>query len=288
MILGEFATRGNRSLFVRKSMSEFNFEVALSLYNSTNPFPVDFDNAWVWYEFATKSSAKRSLDSCGFIEGIDYEVIPHLTVHSDNHALLSPQEKAVLQNTKKIKLTVDCFKTWGMQIGTPKGKEVRIYFLKCEKALKERQQADSNTQLLLRVLANQEEQANFFNAQIAEMRAEMQQQNERLMLLLPDHEMMNSIREAIDDLENLKPLLEAISQSIKDNPCQPHHPLKYYLANKKCGRGLRIRIGQMVSGWLALSKGCKLDKLNGFQNRANLYPECALPLIILAWQICTA
>lgn len=71
------------------------------------------------------------------------------------------------------------------------------------------QPIDSTNQLLLRVLANQEEQANFFNAQIAEMRAEMQQQNERLMLLLPDHEMMNSIREAIDDLENLKPLVES-------------------------------------------------------------------------------
>lgn len=150
------------------------------------------------------------------------------------------------------------------------------------------QPKDSTHELILRVLANQEEQANYFNAQIAEMRFEMQQQNEKLMLLLPDHEMMNSIREAIDDLENLKPILEAISQSLKDNPDQEKHPLKFYLLGKKCTRGLRIRIGQMVSGWLALSKGCKLDKLNGFQNRANLYPECALPLIILAWQLCTA
>lgn len=117
-------------------MSEFNFELALSLYNSTDPFPVDFDDAWVWYEFSTKGNAKRSFDSCGFIDGIDYAVVPIISDNSDNQAFLSSQEKAVLQNTKKIKLTIDCFKTWGMQIGTPKGKEVRKYFLECEKVAK--------------------------------------------------------------------------------------------------------------------------------------------------------
>lgn len=151
------------------------------------------------------------------------------------------------------------------------------------------QQQDSTQDLLLRVLANQEAQAQYFNAQIAEMRAEMQQQNEKLMLLLPDHETMNTIREAVVDLRNIKPILEAIAKSLKENPTQEKHPLKHYLGNKNCSRGLRIQIGQMVSNWMSLSQGFKLGKINEFQNKGvTLYPECVAPLIVLAWQVIQA
>jgi hypothetical protein len=99
---------------------------------------------------------------------------------------------------------------------------------------------------------------------------------------------MNTIRNAINDLQNLKPILEAISKSLKDNPNQEKHPLKYYLQGKKCTRGMRVKIGQVVSNWMSLSQSFKLDKLNGFQNRATLYPECAVPLILIAWQVLQA
>lgn len=147
------------------------------------------------------------------------------------------------------------------------------------------QPKDTTQELLLQVLANQEEQKRYFNTQLAELRMELQQQNEKLAVIMPDHETMNAIREAVVDLRNIKPLLEAIAQSLKENPNQEKHPLKYYLNGKNCGRGMRVRIGQMVSNWMSLSRGHKLEKLNGFQNRATLYPECALPLIIVAWQI---
>lgn len=116
-------------------MTDFNLTTALNLIESTEQFPVDFDDAWVWYGFSRKDHAKRNFDSSDFIETVDYVVLP-LTEESDNQALLSPQEKAVLQRKQKIKLTLECFKSWGMMIGTPKGKEVRKYFLECEKIAK--------------------------------------------------------------------------------------------------------------------------------------------------------
>ena len=36
-----------------------------------------------------------------------------------------------------IKLTIDCFKSFGMMAGTEKGKEIRRYFLMCERQLKQ-------------------------------------------------------------------------------------------------------------------------------------------------------
>lgn len=117
------------------------------LLQSNDEYPIDFDDAWKWLGFSRKDSAKRHFLSCGFVEGVDY-VILHLTVESDNHVGLSPQEKAVLQNKKDIKLAIDCFKSWAMMAGTSQGKKVRLYFLECEKRLK--QLLSANTDKLIK------------------------------------------------------------------------------------------------------------------------------------------
>jgi phage anti-repressor protein len=116
-------------------MSECTFDLAMELCKSDSPFPVFFDEGWEWLAFSRKDNAKRNFESCDFVEGVDYVVLL-ITEESDNHKDLSPQEKAVLQRTQRIQMTVDCFKSWAMMVGTAKGKEVRKYFLDCEKALK--------------------------------------------------------------------------------------------------------------------------------------------------------
>lgn len=42
-----------------------------ALAQSTDPFPVDFDKAWLWVGYSTKASAKRALEAV-FKEGTDY------------------------------------------------------------------------------------------------------------------------------------------------------------------------------------------------------------------------
>lgn len=102
---------------------DFNITIAQSLVDSQEQFPVDFEEAWTWLGFKTKGNAKRSLLNSSFVEGQEYLIIRDKATTIGISAL--PDEN--------ILLTVDCFKMWGMAAGTAKGKEIRKYFLECEK-----------------------------------------------------------------------------------------------------------------------------------------------------------
>ena len=108
-------------------MTTFSLSIAQSLITSDEQFPVNFDDAWEWLGFTRKDNAKRKFLKCGFIEGTDF-------------ALLISEERlngGAYTNREDIRLTIDCFKMFGMMVGTEQGKKVRQYFLACEKQLKE-------------------------------------------------------------------------------------------------------------------------------------------------------
>lgn len=107
-------------------MITFSLTTAESLYGSEEQFPVDFDLAWQWLGYSEKSKGKRSLMSRGFEEGVDFE----LAISGE----LRPQ--GGYSDRERISLTVDCLKNWAMMSGTSQGKEVRQYFLQCEKLAK--------------------------------------------------------------------------------------------------------------------------------------------------------
>ncbi len=107
----------------------FDTTIALTLLDSKQEFPVDFDRAWRWLGFSRKNNAKQSLFDCGFIEGVDLLIQQQLEAPTVT-GWVNPNPK------EKISLTIDCFKTWGMMANTPQGKEVRRYFLECEKAVR--------------------------------------------------------------------------------------------------------------------------------------------------------
>ncbi|ESA39131.1 phage antirepressor protein [Leptolyngbya sp. Heron Island J] len=104
----------------------FSQNLAMVMVQSTEPFPVDFDDAWKWIGYFQKSDAKKALLNSGFIEGIDFQVLRK-----------APQNSKGGRPAKKLYLTVDCFKSFGMMAGTEKGKQIRQYFLECEKRVKE-------------------------------------------------------------------------------------------------------------------------------------------------------
>lgn len=64
-----------------------------------------------------------------FIEGVDYRI----TICRETR-----EDGSFSHCYDKIETTVECFKSVAMMAGTEKGKEVRKYFLECEKALKNR------------------------------------------------------------------------------------------------------------------------------------------------------
>lgn len=98
---------------------EFSHELALALVRSDRPFPVDFNDAWQWIGYSTKQKAKNKLLG-NFELGVDFST----------EWLKTPNGG---RPSESIKLTIDCFKSLGMMAGTQKGKEVRRYFLECER-----------------------------------------------------------------------------------------------------------------------------------------------------------
>jgi len=102
---------------------EFSHELALALVQSNKPFPVDFDDAWRWIGYSTKQKAKNKLTN-NFEEEIDF-----LTEWLKSPTGGRPSES--------LWLSVDCFKSLGMMAGTQKGKEIRHYFLECERIAKQ-------------------------------------------------------------------------------------------------------------------------------------------------------
>ncbi len=110
----------------------FDLTIAQNLYDSNDRFPVDFDLAWKWLGYARKENALKNLLSDQFDEGDDFT----------GTAVAVPTDTGFQPATtpRKYFLTVDCFKTLGMLAKTKFGKQVRRYFLQCEKSHKESKQ----------------------------------------------------------------------------------------------------------------------------------------------------
>lgn len=105
------------------NLTAFNQTTANDLFNSTNPFPVSFDDAWQWLEYDKKGNAKRYLVE-NLEEGIDFLI---------NQELGS---LAVPRPSEQISLSIEGFKNWAMMSKTDTGKQVRKYFIECERIAK--------------------------------------------------------------------------------------------------------------------------------------------------------
>lgn len=108
-------------------------ETFSEIVKSDSAFPIDFDRAWQWVGYSRKDSALRALCE-NFQEGVDFSII-----HCSKK---NTQKGGELKSYKNKPISVywlsaDCFKSFCMMAGTDKGKEVRRYFLQCEKALRE-------------------------------------------------------------------------------------------------------------------------------------------------------
>lgn len=106
----------------------FDLTIAQSLYDSSEKFPVDFDLAWKWLGYGRKNNALRAFLSNGFDESTDFVVLLIKEQNSEAHGG---------RPSNDYHLTVDCLKTFAMMAKTEQGKQVRRYFLQCEKSHKE-------------------------------------------------------------------------------------------------------------------------------------------------------
>ncbi len=105
----------------------FSIELAQQLIDSGNRFPVSFDLAWQWIGYTRKDNAKRALIEAGFIENEDILITEEATTTGISRKL-----------NENIFLTIECFKMWGMMAKTAQGRNVREYFLECERIAKQK------------------------------------------------------------------------------------------------------------------------------------------------------
>lgn len=104
------------------NISAFDQELAIALYNSSEDFPIDFDDAWQWLGYSRKEKALQTMKN-NFEEGFDFCTKGWKTSSGGRPSQL-------------IVLTIDCFKSLGMMSGTEQGKIIRRYFLDCERIAK--------------------------------------------------------------------------------------------------------------------------------------------------------
>lgn len=97
------------------------------ILRSTEPYPVDFDQAWEWVGYNQKSDAKVALEK-NFKEELNFRKLAEVRLQQEGN-------RKVKRPYEKILLTVDTFKMFCMLAQTSKGNEVREYFIKVEKRL---------------------------------------------------------------------------------------------------------------------------------------------------------
>lgn len=103
-----------------------SLEIVKSFIESQDQFTVDFEEAYLWCGYSNKSNALRVLKA-NFIENTDYVFF----INNDEKSKGRPQQE--------YRLTSDCFKEFAMLAQTEKGKQIRLYFLECEKLLKQQE-----------------------------------------------------------------------------------------------------------------------------------------------------
>lgn len=104
-------------------------DTVFALLQSSETFPIDFDDAWRWLGYKRKDYAKDILVRGRFRKGVDY------VIEFSGETRKKPARGRSREN---IWLSIDCFKAFCMKAETDRGDEVRLYFIECERQLKAR------------------------------------------------------------------------------------------------------------------------------------------------------
>ena len=106
------------------NLMTFSIELAQQLVESEDTFPVNLDDAVIWLKYSQKQNALNTLKSY-FEEGVDF-ICSNIKTSQGGRP------------SHSYYLTVGCFKELGMLCKTSQGKQIRKYFLECEKVAKQK------------------------------------------------------------------------------------------------------------------------------------------------------
>lgn len=182
-----------------------SIELVKTFVESTEDFPVDFDDAWRWIGYSRKDTAKELLLS-KFESGFDY-------------IIFAPEQTGAKKrgrgghNRDTIFLGVDCFKSFCMMVGTAKGRDVRQYFLKCEHSLKQLLQQSDAVSLTQDTFSLQKEMSEVVESHIKAS----QSLNRAIHTAI--HQQTDTLRSAFEKIRVLhqKTLTLPIPQNLKES-----------------------------------------------------------------------
>jgi anti-repressor protein len=92
----------------------FSYSIS-EMYNSSNDFPVSFNDTWKWLEYSRKNNASRAFLELHFVENVDYIVLLIFKQNSEGRP------------SKDYFLSCDCFKHFSMMSKSEGSKKVRNY-----------------------------------------------------------------------------------------------------------------------------------------------------------------
>lgn len=133
--VGVVSTGTPETVTEQRSLMDFNIQLAQALLDSSEQFPVNFSEAWVWLGYSTKQKALNTLESY-FEEKVDY--IFKVNDPNSRDKFNQQVEKTTSRRSSHLYfLTANCLKEFGMIARTEQGRLIRKYFLECEKIAKQ-------------------------------------------------------------------------------------------------------------------------------------------------------
>ena len=103
---------------------ELNYKIYTSNKNNIDDFIVDFDMIWNWIGFSTKGNAKKLLVR-------EFEINVDYIMNTPKLIQMDKRIKGGI-NEEKIKLTIECFKTFCFTAATIQSKKIYKYYIKME------------------------------------------------------------------------------------------------------------------------------------------------------------
>ena len=206
----------------------FSIELAQQLVESEDIFPVNLEDAVIWLGYTRKDSAVDSIKSY-FEKGVDFSTSNRKTLQGG-------------RPSRSYFLTVGCFKELGMLCKTSQGKQIRKYFLECEKIAKQKSISSTPQTYIealkaLVVVEEAKEQLKLQNSILENQVSDLEEDNERQSEIIDEVynyssiirvAKFNKVSEKMYSWRKLKATSEVLEIDILQAPCQRYGTKNLY------------------------------------------------------------